>query len=138
MLLLVLLYEADYPAILLLVLLYEADCPLGAIQVLSSCFFLCLLIAYSWRLRGVRNKFGLGLPRPWWSGRRPVRETHQGGWGWIVCLPRRPSAIAIRLASHPTHPEGCLGSGAPTITITPRLRHTIHRTGDKLSPSVRI
>ena len=83
MLLLVLLYEADYPAILLLVLLYEADCPLGAIRggSLTSTFirilFLpCWSIAYSWRRRDggnkvwrprdVGNKHGLGLPRPWW------------------------------------------------------------------------
>ena len=43
-----------------------------------------------WETNGAHGmwetKWGLGAPRPWWSGRRPVRETHQGGWGWIVCL----------------------------------------------------
>ena len=84
MLLLVLLYEADYPAILLLVLLYEADCPLGAIQVLSSCFFLCLLIAYSWRLRGVRNKRRLGWVCPAPGGQAEgqyVKHTRGDGAG---------------------------------------------------------
>ena len=72
MLLLVLLYEADYPAILLLVLLYEADCSWGAILILKP----LLSFAYSWRPRDEGNKrgvagmaetrWGLGVPSPWW------------------------------------------------------------------------
>ena len=77
MLLLVLLYEADYPAILLLVLLCEADCPLGAIRggSLKGTFIphniFSFLFAYS--AAGVaatyahgmwETNWGLGLPRP--------------------------------------------------------------------------
>ena len=70
MLLLVLLYEADYPAILLLVLLYEADCSLGAILVLSSLSYTLdpILVAPTgcgkqmWRRRDGGNEMGVGAP----------------------------------------------------------------------------
>ncbi len=89
MLLIVLLYEADYPAILLLVLLYEADCPLGAILVLVSCRW---SIAYSWRPRDVGNKrrprdvgneMGVGFAPPLVV--KALEDTYSpGGMGWIV------------------------------------------------------
>ena len=81
MLLLVLLYGADYPAILLLVLLYEADCPWGAIRggSLKGTFIphniLSFLFAYS--AAGVAATYAHGMweTKLGWVCPAPGRET---------------------------------------------------------------
>ena len=92
MLLLVLLYEADYPTILLLVLLYEADCPLGAIQVLFSSDMVLSTYAHGmWETR-----LGVGCAPPQAAKLTQGRDmlTWGDGMDSIAC-PRRPSVIGM-------------------------------------------